>query len=191
MPKYLKHYTMSYKQYYCNESQGMRLRSGTVINCLASSTFYRDFMEAISYSTREYRRDGDYTQKLYCLSLQAVLSVLEKHAESIANNPSLLKFHKMALVKLPQFAGDIKKHDKEMCKCCETDRFWRDMWKTWRYKVLSKVVDQRHTNAESIERVERLYQYFENARIRKERQTMRALTTFVNEDCARTIMAYI
>lgn len=182
---------MSYKQYYCNQDQGMRLRSGTVINCLSSSTFYSDYMEAISYSTRNYTRDGDYVQTLYCLSLQAVLSVLEKHKESIANNPSLIKFYKMALIKLPQFADDIKKHDKELCKCCETDKFWRDMWKHWRYKTLSKVVDQRHTNADTITRIETLYQYFENIRIQNEKQTMRSLTTFVNEDCARSIMAYL
>lgn len=182
---------MSYKQYYCNESQGMRLRSGTVINCLSSSTFYRDFMEAISYSTREYHRDGDYTQKLYCLSLQSVLSVLEKHADSIANNPSLTIFNKMSLTKLPQFADGIKKHDKEMCKFCETDRFWRNMWKKWNYNILTNILDKSHTNTETIARIETLYQYFEKTRIQNERKTMRALTTFVNEDCARTIMAYL
>lgn len=182
---------MSYKQYYCNEDQGMRLRSGTVINCLKTSTFYRDYREAISYSTREYHRDRDYTENLYCLSLQAVLSVLEKHAESISNNPYLLNFYKMVLIKLPQFADGMKKQYGEICKCCETDTFWRNMWKKWHYKTLTKIVDQHHTNAETISRIETLYKYFEKIRIQNERKTIRALTTFVNEDCARTIMAYL
>lgn len=171
----------------------MRLRSGTVINCLKTSTFYSDYMEAISYSTRKYHRDGDYTENLYCLSLQALLSVLEKHAESISNNPSLLNFYnyKMVLIKLPQFADSMKKKHGEICKCCETDTFWRNMWKKLHCKSLTKIVDQRHTNTETISRIETLYKYFEKIRIQNERKTMRVLTTFVNEDCARTIMAYL
>lgn len=180
---------MSYKQYYCNEDQGMRLRSGTVINCFKVSTLWRDYEEATSYSTYNYSRDGNMsTQTLYCTSLHAILSVLEKHIHSITENPKLLKFYKMVPVKLAQLAEQMKNRTDVVCNCCKTDKFWKDMWKAWRYNILYKFVDQQHTNEETIQRIERLLQRYKSIQTRQERAKMRVLTTCVNEDCARLII---
>lgn len=182
---------MSYKQYYCNEDQGMRLRSGTVINCFKTSALWIDYQEATSYTTYNYSRNGNMTtQNLHCTSLHAIITVLEKHINSITENPKLLNFYKMVPIKLFEFAEQMKNRP-DLCNCCNTDKFWKDMWKGWGYKILYKFVDQRHTNEETIQRIESLLQRYESIRIRQEREKIKILSNFANEDCARLILGYL
>jgi predicted transcriptional regulator len=65
------------------------------------------------------------------------------------------------------------------------------MWKRGGYKLLYKFVDQRHTNDETIQRIEKLLQRYEIILAHQERKKMKMLTTYVNEDCARLIMGYL
>jgi len=180
---------MSYKQYYCDTTLGMKLRSGTVINCFRASTLWLDYQEATSYSTYNYSRNTT-TQNLYCTSLHAIITVLEKHIHTITENPKLLNFYKMVPIKLSRFAEQMKNRP-ELCNCCNTDKFWKNMWKRGGYKLLYKFVDQRHTNDETIQRIEKLLQRYEIILAHQERKKMKMLTTYVNEDCARLIMGYL
>ncbi len=182
---------MSYKQYYCNKTDGMKLRSGTVINCLASSTLLKDWEEAIKHTTYTYIRDQNFTnQQLRCLSLNAVLMTLEKHSHSIIEEPNLFGFYQMALIKLPEFSDGVKKHGMP-CNCYEIKRVWGHIWKVNNYKMLPEISKNQHKTEEMIERIERLHRHFKLTMHKKERDTIEALTLRVNEDCAKHILSYM
>jgi hypothetical protein len=182
---------MSYKQYYCSEEQGMRLRSGKVINCFTTSTLARELKQAISYSYRSYKPNGEYTNIINCLSLQIILSVLEKYAEPIVNNSWLFEFNKSILIKLPQLADGVKQKATKIGEICTCRDFYPCFKRSHINKTLIKLSSQNHTNAESINRLETLYNHFENARIYNERKTMHALIHLVNKYNARIIMSYL
>lgn len=181
---------MSYTQYYCNEDNGMRLRSGKVINCLTTSTLLHEIKQAISFSHFGFNTKGERVTIITCFALQYILGVLEKFAEPIANDPCLFDFYKAILAKLPQLADDVKRKEKKIGEICTCSDFYPHFKKSHN-KMLIKISKQRHANAESLNKLETLFNYFEKIRIYNEKKTTHALTILINKYNAKNVMSYL
>lgn len=80
----------NHNQYYCNERNGMQLRSGTTINCLKTSNLYANFMLIAENDHYMYANYSKTCADAYCIT-----EFLNMHREHIKTDPGLVEFYYM------------------------------------------------------------------------------------------------
>jgi hypothetical protein len=80
--------TYNHTQYYCNDSNGMKLRSGTTINCLKTTNLYANFMLMAEKEHFVYYNYSSVCADAYCLA-----EFLNLHRRRIKKEPGLVEFY--------------------------------------------------------------------------------------------------
>jgi len=91
-----------YTQFFCDKNNGMKLRSGTVINYIKNTPFYNDWMDLYeNISLRPAHNDEiDEAATNYCGECFAIINrirFIEKHHESLRNDPNLSNMYRNEL----------------------------------------------------------------------------------------------
>jgi len=119
-----------YTQYFCNADKGMKLRSGTVINCIKNTPIYpdlSDLYETLPLQPLHEGDDGVYEFATYhcqnCFSIINQLRFIERHHETLRNEVSLHGIYLETLNILRDWIDDI---ESEQMKCeCWQYHSWR------------------------------------------------------------------
>jgi hypothetical protein len=194
---------MSFKQYYCNKKEGMKLRSGTYINCCGSSDIWKDWFKIME--TTKYGIYPHGNSNATCLTVQGLLSFLEKHKYTITEEPKLYKFYKELVVKLDDFQHKTEEIYKKQnqtttttnnpfCECCSPFYYhrmaqWKKSKKT--YAIILKHVKRTHDIETTLQAIKNTRKYFVNIMHKNDRETLKTLSRFVNGDCAGHIMQFL
>lgn len=193
---------MSFKQYYCNRTEGMKLRSGTYINYCGSSDLWKDWFKIME--TTKYGIYPSGNMNITCLTVQGVLSFLEKHKDTITENPTFYKFYKTMLAKLDDFHRQMEElykkqnlstTNKPFCECCCSPFYYHRMeqWKKSKktYAIILKHVNRTHDMETTLQAIKNTRKYFVNTMHKNDRETLKTLSRFVNGDCAGHIMQFL
>ena len=113
----------SFTQYFCNEDKGMKLRSGTVINCIKNTPLYSDLRalyENMPLAPLHEVDNGVYEFSSWkCHTCDAVINQLrfiERHHETLRNEASLLGLYRETRNTLRNWIDDIKSGNMK-CEC--------------------------------------------------------------------------
>lgn len=113
----------SFKQYFCNADKGMRLRSGTVINCIENSRIYidlADLYENLPLSPLHDAENGVYDFAQWnchqCFYIINQLRFIERHHETLRSEPQLLGILKETLSTLNDWIDGIERGEMK-CGC--------------------------------------------------------------------------
>ena len=198
---------MSFKQYYCNKNEGMKLRSGTYINYCGSSDLWNDWFKIME--TTKYGIYPRGTRKITCLTVQGVLSFLEKHKDTLTEEPTFYKFYKTILVKLDEFQHQTEEiykkqnqttttTNKPFCGCCCSPFYYHRMeqWKKSKkskknYAIILKHVNRTHEIETTLQAIKNMRKCFVNTMHKNDRETLKTLSRFVNGDCAGHIIQFL
>lgn len=113
-----------YTQYFCSENEGMKLRSGTVINCIKKSPLYDDLLDLLkkrmTLPPLHEGEDGVYEFSTWhshnCSSIIEQLRFIERHHETLLREPILVGLYKQTLNTLNNWIRDIESGSMK-CEC--------------------------------------------------------------------------
>lgn len=119
-----------FTQYFCNEDKGMKLRSGTVINCIKNTILYPDLCdlyENMPLQPLDESDDGVYDFATFhcqnCFNIINQLRFIERHHETLHNETSLRGIYQETLNTLRSWIDAI---ESEQMKCeCWHYHSWR------------------------------------------------------------------
>lgn len=192
---------MSFKQYYCNQCEGMKLRSGTYINCCTSSDLWNDWFKIME--TNKYGIYPHGNMNVTCLTVHGIMSFLEKHKDTITEDPTFYKFYKTTLLKLDDFQRQMEEiykkqnhttTNKPFCECCSPFYYHRmEQWKKSKktYAIILKHVNRTHDIETTLQAIKNMRKYFVKTMHKNDRETLKTLSVFVNGDCAGHIMRFL
>lgn len=141
-----------FTQYFCNEDKGMKLRSGTVINCIKNTPLYPDLCDLYENMPLAPLHDGDngvYEFSSWrCHTCDAVINQLrfiERHHETLRNEASLIGLYREARNTLRNWIDDIKRGNMK-CEC------WH--YHSWRVTEGACMLTQEYEYLSSLDRSE-------------------------------------
>jgi len=112
-----------YTQFFCNENKGMKLRSGTVINCIKNTPLYQDIAdlyENMPLQPLHEGEDGVYEFSTWlssdCSSVINQLRFIERHHDTLQNNACLIGIYRETLETLRSWILGIKSGGMK-CNC--------------------------------------------------------------------------
>lgn len=114
--------TTPFTHYYCGEGLGMKLRSGTIINCIKNSSFFDDLKNLYHNMPIQSRyEDERVTDFVYdycndCFTINNLIRFIEKNHEALRESPYLLGCYKEQLNHLNSLIEMIEKNQMS-CKC--------------------------------------------------------------------------
>ena len=128
---YLKHDTLfqnmttnsktPFTYFYCDETSGMRLRSGTTINNIKNSPFFKDLKNFYYNMPIEPIYEEEIVAFIYnyandCFSVTNLIRFLEKNHEALRTDPSLVNHYKEQLNNINSQI-DMIEQGKVKCNC--------------------------------------------------------------------------
>lgn len=114
-------------RFYCSEDLGMKLRSGTIINCVNNTPFFEDRknfyrnMPIDSIYEDERVTDFVYDYCIDCFAVNNLIRFTEKNYEILSQSPYLINSYTEHLNHINCIINMIEKN-KISCKCFQ---YWR------------------------------------------------------------------
>ena len=182
----------SFTRYYYPTKDGMRLRSGRVINCVANNNEFRAYSNQLATVINE----TDVT-KNKCKLLQTVFTFMDKYHDPIINDLNFVNNHRILRGKFDEFIKTFEtdyydnKNNKNrgayFCKCCPKQDAYVEDIKKGKPEAFEKEV---HCNEETRQKLVK-WSVFLKQPHRKYRKTHSILSNKTNQDIASYIMAYL
>lgn len=136
-----------YTYFYCDEADGMRLRSGTTINHIKKTSLFEDlkalyYKEAVSPFYEEDIKDFAFNYCNDCFSIINLIRFLEKNHESLRTDAYLVNHYKEQLNNLNSLIEMIEKGNMK-CKC------WH--YHSWRITEGACMLTEEHDYLQSLD----------------------------------------
>lgn len=182
----------SFTRYYYPRKDGMRLRSGRVINCLMNDkefTTSNAELQGIIYETN--------ISKNKCKLLQFMFGYMDKYHSVIVNDINFINNHRILRIKFDQFISTFeneyydsknkKNKGNYFCRCCpKQDASQEDI----RKGIPEAFEKEVHGNEETRQLLVK-WSVFLKQPHRKYREAHRVISNKTNQDIAQHIMGFL
>lgn len=141
-----------FTQYFCNEDKGMKLRSGTVINCIKNTPLYQDLSDLYENMSLNAVHEGEYHEynlstwrcaTCYCIINQ--LRFIERYHDNLRNETSLRGICQETRNTLRKWIDGIKRGNMK-CEC------WH--YHSWRVTEGACMLTEEYEYLSSLDRSE-------------------------------------
>ena len=182
----------SYTKYYCSKEEGMRLRSGTVINC---SNNDKNLVERENALANAFRicQYGGYENK--CIVFRACFDLFEDYHDVLKNEKKYKGFYSVIRNKFNQFPQEFNKHYnksksgqpslKAFCRCCIKHGANPEDVKNKLRVAFDMVHDEEETYKQIVK-----WRDIMNEPPKKLKEIYKFLAAKTNQDCRDMIFAY-
>lgn len=109
------------KRFYCGEGFGMKLRSGTTINCIKNTPFFEDLKNLYRNMPIESMYEDEQVDFVYnycndCFAVNNLIRFIEKNHEILIQSPYLINYYKEQLNHINSLIDMIETNTIN-CKC--------------------------------------------------------------------------
>lgn len=110
-----------FTQFFCSKNEGMKLRSGTVINSIQNTPFYGDMIDlyenmSLCPTTSYEPSDGASNYCNDCFTIINIIRFIERHHEIMQNDANLSDMYRYKLSDINQMIKDIESGNVK-CGC--------------------------------------------------------------------------
>jgi hypothetical protein len=182
----------SYTRYYYPRTEGMKLRSGRLLNCIVNDK------ELTAYSNQlgVIMRETDFTLNK-CKLLRTIFVFMNKYHDLIVNDINFINNHRMLRLKFDEFIRTFeedyydnerkKNKSKYFCRCCpKRGASWDDV----RKGIPEAFEKEIHCNEETRQNLVKWSTYLKQPH-HKYRKAHDMITTKTNQDIASKIIGYL
>jgi len=181
----------SFTRYYCKPCDGMRLRSGRVINCVKNDKRLTAYTEQLARVIKETSITNNK-----CKMLQTVFTLLEEYSDLFLDDVNFIDTHRVMSNKFSQFVVDFEKYyDSKtgknkggyFCKCCPKSGASSSDIKSGNPTAFEK---ELHSNEDTRRNILKWALYFKQPH-RKHKRVHKMMCKKTNSDVAGIIVGYL